>query len=1409
MDLPRALLQPFAAQAVALRAIVPAGGRDVAAIAESASLALAPEASGIDLLLAPATLLCETLAAQTSAFAYRAVAVLAQPADSPDVWQAQRRLFDRGLVCIGSVEQGPLGVRCYLASDAVGSLARIEGASRGRLTVETLSENGRFANQLFRYAYARLYALRHGATAQFPPWEGRSLYGLDDPPCAPPALPRLNYAGFSDADFELWERDDPPVDIDLMGYFQERPACWEHHRPLLRRMFELPAAQRQAIECWRARVTREGERTLVAIHVRRGDYRKGALDLSYFRLVPEAWYLDWLRALWPTLRDPVLFVATDEPDTIRPCFREFECVSEPLPPPADALPEHVRDFEILRVADRLAICNSSYSRMAALLAPDAQKCWLPSFETQSFAPYAPWADHAFWRRFHDPRQPSALAAAAEPAAAPAPAGHGATIREAATVHFDVADLVPYLVNHPTLSGIQRVQCEILRHLLDDPDVPALRPVVIGDDGDLLALDAAALVALLDDVAAGASTRPVVVSGLHALVARAVRCAPRPRDIFITVGAFWPVRGMGRLLQRLDNAGVAIGVLIHDLLPVDAPEYFEARATRIFVKGVVEALTFADFVVTTSGYNRSSILRLLAARGLDGVPVEVVALARERAHGAPREGPVSPEVARIIATDYVLCVGTIEVRKNPAYLFNLWKLLCASGREEVPSLVFAGRSGWLVRDFLDQLSACDFLGGGIVLLHDASDAELDLLYRNCLLTVFPSFAEGWGLPVGEALAHGKVCLCSATTGIPDAGGAAADYIDPYNVRDGLRQLTRYLDDPELRLRREREIALRFVPRSWREVSAEFLRSMLELARRASPLEGAAAMRLPAGEYLPVGSDAAAMPRDAMTGALSAELACAEGWQPAAVDGVRSIGPRATLRFRAGADAGTRIVVVLRLAGQGRPSLARIRSGSGATVDASLAVGVERVAAISCDVEAESLVTLSLVADAPGVAERFGFGVRRFELKGILYFEPKRMTAAAMQQMLRGEDGQRPSAPRHLPAPAQRIRLTQSLAMDERRRAASLADFRRSTDSWWPSEGATALEAPLLADDADRRTFASGRVDGPHSALVGRDGVKLVRRSDVFVSMARFTEGSVFDRTGAWRGMGYLQVTDWNRPPWLSADGAGVQVDAGALATAPFIDASCLVFYNGNLHNYYHWLAEGLLGLDVLRRAMGPDAEVRVLLPKSMDVGAAFDHRATLGEAGLGGPDVVEVADDLVRVREAIWVDSDLVQTMPAQHLEAFRRRVLDKYAVTREGAKRRLLVARTGPTRTIANQADVEGLLATRGFETVYLEGRSMAEQIALFRGAQCIVAPHGAGLANLLFCERGTRVIELMPRAEFRPFFWLIAQKLALVHGIAFCETTPGQGFQGALEVDVAKLEALIGLVDAAGDAQAVSRRSA
>src|SRR5450755_806733 len=254
----------------------PARPAGLESLARRARELLAPD-SAFDLLLVSADLLHEILLPPAVDLSFRAVAVVfsqtsGQPGDE-ESWTLQSDLFDRGLICIGSVPATVGKALCFLASDAIRSFKPLDVESRGLVSMSVLVQGAGFANQLFRYSCAKLYALRHGLTAAFPPWQGNELFGLEDKSSIGLDLPTMTFKGFAHDDCAFWDTDNPPINMDLVGYFQELPECWRRHRPLLRRLFQLSPELSQTLDVWRQNVTDGGRRTLVAVHVRRGDYR--------------------------------------------------------------------------------------------------------------------------------------------------------------------------------------------------------------------------------------------------------------------------------------------------------------------------------------------------------------------------------------------------------------------------------------------------------------------------------------------------------------------------------------------------------------------------------------------------------------------------------------------------------------------------------------------------------------------------------------------------------------------------------------------------------------------------------------------------------------------------------------------------------------------------------------------------------------------------------------------------------------------------------------------------------------------------------------------------------------------------------------------------------------------------------
>jgi glycosyltransferase involved in cell wall biosynthesis len=188
-----------------------------------------------------------------------------------------------------------------------------------------------------------------------------------------------------------------------------------------------------------------------------------------------------------------------------------------------------------------------------------------------------------------------------------------------------------------------------------------------------------------------------------------------------------------------------------------------------------------------------------------------------------------------AGSYVLLVSTIEARKNHHLMFRVWRrLLEELPPEVVPTLVFAGRVGWLVDDLMRQIANADHLDGKLVIVEDPNDAELAALYQGCLFTVFPSLYEGWGLPVTESLAFGKPCLIADRTSLPEAGGDLVRRFDPDNLNDAFSAIRDVILDPKGLALWEQQVRQEFRPVPW-TATAEALLAALGYA--VTPTTGA--------------------------------------------------------------------------------------------------------------------------------------------------------------------------------------------------------------------------------------------------------------------------------------------------------------------------------------------------------------------------------------------------------------------------------------------------------------------------------------------------------------------------------------------------------------------------------------------
>ncbi len=374
-------------------------------------------------------------------------------------------------------------------------------------------------------------------------------------------------------------------------------------------------------------------------------------------------------------------------------------------------------------------------------------------------------------------------------------------------------------------------------------------------------------------------------------------------------------------------------------------------------------------------------------------------------------------------------------------------------------------------------------------------------------------------------------------------------------------------------------------------------------------------------------------------------------------------------------------------------------------------------------------------------------------------------------------------------------------------ADAASFRATPDSRVniPATGALAREfgfLPLAASRADEDWMQRAwRQPGPRRLGAQSLAVQAVRESDKYLLLSRGQEGVIFDESGASNETGYLfsnvRLTGHET---LRREGDEIFITHEALDAAPHLAGAYAVFYNGHLSNYYHWVIEGLLPLHALAPYL--PAGTKLLLPGTLsgfkagrygDSGAVPDHLATLQAWGFGDWPAVTVEAPVCHLEEVYWIDRAMIEEMPGHLVREARAHVLGRLGLQarpQEGARKRVYIARRG-ARSVENKEPVERIATNNGFSMFFMEEMKPSAQIELLAEAEFVIAPHGAGLSNLLFCAPGTKVIEFTPDCEFRPLFAQISDKLGLSHAVLPCPTHDG-GFYGRMQVDITKFRALL-----------------
>lgn len=252
----------------------------------------------------------------------------------------------------------------------------------------------------------------------------------------------------------------------------------------------------------------------------------------------------------------------------------------------------------------------------------------------------------------------------------------------------------------------------------------------------------------------------------------------PGDILLMLDSTWEMNTWPSV-ARAKRSGANVIAVLYDLIPLTHPHFCEVPLTEAFRKWFHETLQHSDGFMTISDTVRKDLATYLDKEYSPDLArekkMDFFLLGGDFNNLSIDEELVREEIRKVFAArPTYLLVSTIEPRKNHAYLMEVFNRLWAKNRDI--NLCFVGRVGWMVEDLLESVGKSDEYGERLFHWSDIGDVELAYCYKNATSLLFPSFVEGFGLPIMESLAHQLPVLASDTPVHREVGLDNIGYFD---------------------------------------------------------------------------------------------------------------------------------------------------------------------------------------------------------------------------------------------------------------------------------------------------------------------------------------------------------------------------------------------------------------------------------------------------------------------------------------------------------------------------------------------------------------------------------------------------------------------------------------------------------
>lgn len=232
-----------------------------------------------------------------------------------------------------------------------------------------------------------------------------------------------------------------------------------------------------------------------------------------------------------------------------------------------------------------------------------------------------------------------------------------------------------------------------------------------------------------------------------------------------------------------TTGRPTAITVHDVSHLRFPEHHPAERVRFLKQALPRAIRSADHIVTVSEFTRNELCHFFpeAIDKTTAIPLGVDECFRPRSF---QETWPHLQSMGLMHGTYILSAATHEPRKNLAGLVKAYLKLPQYLRQQTP-LVIAGGSGWKNKALQTALNDARSYDGSVIVTGRVSRERLANLISGARLFAYPSFYEGFGLPIAEARASGVPVLTSDRGVMKEVAGKDAILVDPYDFSDTLK------------------------------------------------------------------------------------------------------------------------------------------------------------------------------------------------------------------------------------------------------------------------------------------------------------------------------------------------------------------------------------------------------------------------------------------------------------------------------------------------------------------------------------------------------------------------------------------------------------------------------------------------